>query len=162
MPTWLLLVLALKLLSITNHVDFRTHYSFDFAQQFTPLQPSKWSLAYVVFLVGDIRLYHNIKSLLDYEMYTRKWPKAVTSYLHNFFGTWGLASNDFRTHYSFDFAQQFTPLQPSKWSLAYVVFLVGDIRLYHNIKSLLDYEMYTRKWSKAVTSYLHNFLELGV
>ena len=71
-------------------------------------------------------------------------------------------SNDLRTHYSFDFAQQFTPLQPSKWSLVYVVFLVGDIRLYHNMNSLLDYEMYMRKWSKAVTSYLHNFLELGV
>ena len=61
MPTWLLLVLALKLLSITNHVVMTSVCitALTLLGRCTPLQPSQWSLAYVVFLVCDVRLYHN-------------------------------------------------------------------------------------------------------
>ena len=86
--------------------DFAMHYSFDFAQQVhfpsSPLQPGPMYFLVPrkcgIFGVCCEALPQQVNYLIDEGMCTSKGSNAVISYLHHFFGTWGLGEKALHLH----------------------------------------------------------------
>jgi len=86
--------------------DFAMHYRFDFAQQVhfpsSPLQPGPMYFLVPrkcgIFGVCCEALPQQVNYLIDEGMCTSKGSNAVISYLHHFFGTWGLGETALHLH----------------------------------------------------------------
>jgi len=86
--------------------DFAMHYSFDFAQQVhypsSPLQPGPMYFLVPrkcgIFGVCCEALPQQVNYLIDEGMCTSKGSNAVISYLHHFFGKWGLGETELHLH----------------------------------------------------------------